>query len=264
MVKSLDLIVFAGQSNMSGRGDASKAPDCCWGFEYKSISDPDKLVPIIEPFGLGEDRSGGLDDRYCGGTRRSGSMVSAFVNEYHKVTGREIVAVSASKGGTNTEEWLGGLIDDAVARLDKAKQFLTENGAGISNIFVVWCQGESDGDLKQSGERYMSNLRQLFDAFKSCGAEKCFVVQTGHYNYISYPDISKGLSGAEWDDHYKTIRQSQQRLCDTDDDFVLVATLEPYINDMKDRFHYNQSAYNAVGKTAGANVGKYIAKTNGI
>lgn len=260
MVKAVDLVVFAGQSNMSGRGEASEAPECSTGFEYKSISAPDRLVPIKEPFGLGEDTAGGLDDRYEGGTRRSGSMVSAFVNEYYRVCGRQVVAVSASKGGTNTVEWLDRLIADAAKRLDKAKEYLTGRGIAIENIYVVWCQGESDGDIKQSEDGYISNIQQLFDVFKSRGAQKCFVVQTGHYNYIKYPDMANGLSGAEWDEHYKTIREAQRKLCEADDDFVLAASLEPYINEMKDRFHYHQSAYNAVGRTAGHNVGEYILK----
>ncbi|MBQ3426581.1 MAG: hypothetical protein IJH37_05480 [Clostridia bacterium] len=252
MVKSVDLIIFAGQSNMSGRGEASEAPECVTGYEYKPISEPERLVPIREPFGLGEDKTGGLDDRYEGGTKRSGSMVSAFVNEYYRVCARQIVAVSASKGGTNTIEWLDGLINDAVDRLDRAKEFLTENGIAIDNIFVIWCQGESDGDIKQTEEGYIKSTRRLFDMFKAHGAQKCFMVQIGHYNYIKYPDT------ANRDKYYKTIRIAQRKLCETDDDFILAASLEPHINEMKDGYHYHQSAYNAVGKAAGCKAGEYI------
>lgn len=258
MIKSVDLAVFAGQSNMSGRGNASEAPECNAGYEYKVISSPDKLVPIKEPFGLDEDKAGGLYDRYDGGTRRTGSMVSAFVNEYYKTCHRQLVAVSASKGGTNTTEWLNGLVFDAAYRLDKAKKYLTGNEICIDCIFVVWSQGESDGDAKQSAEGYMNNLKQIFDIFKSHGAEKCFIIQTGHYNYIQYPDMANGLTGEEWDKRYKIIRDAQKALCEADGDFVFAASFEPYINDMKDRFHYNQSAYNAVGKTAGIKAGEIL------
>ena len=46
-----------GQSNMAGRGDAEQAPQVPAGiaYEFKSISQPDRLLPLCEPFGLGED-----------------------------------------------------------------------------------------------------------------------------------------------------------------------------------------------------------------
>lgn len=57
-----NLVVFAGQSNMSGRGDAAMAVKCNKkaGFEYKAISNPNELMPVLEPFGLGEERIGGI------------------------------------------------------------------------------------------------------------------------------------------------------------------------------------------------------------
>ena len=39
--------------------------------------------------------------------------------------------------------------------------------------------------------------------------------------------------------------------------FTLVGSFEPYITDMKDRYHYNQATYNTVGKTVGENIAKY-------
>ena len=249
-----DLALFAGQSNMSGRGDAREAGVCGVeaGFEYKSVSKPDALVPVKEPFGLGEDRKGALDDIRADGTnKRSGSMVSAVVSEYYSRTKRKLVAVSASKGGTNTEEWKETLIGDAVRRLCDAKKFLADNNIKIGRIFVVWCQGESDGDAQRTAGDYISNTDGLFREFIKCGAEKIFVVQTGHYNYVKYPE------NAERDGFYAVIRAAQERLCAENDDYILVGSFEPYIAEMKDQYHYRQSAYNAVGKTVGENIAKY-------
>lgn len=249
-----DLALFAGQSNMSGRGDASEVVVCDIGagFEYKSVSKPDTLVPVREPFGLGEDRKGALDDIRADGTnKRSGSMVSAVVGEYYSRTKRKLVAVSASKGGTNTEEWKETLIGDAVRRLCDAKKFLIGNNIKIGRIFVVWCQGESDGDAQRTAEDYIANTEELFQEFKRCGAEKIFVVQTGHYNYVKYPE------NTERDDFYAVIRAAQEKLCKENDDYILVGSFEPYIAEMKDQYHYRQSAYNAVGKTVGENIAKY-------
>ncbi|MDO5396314.1 MAG: hypothetical protein Q4G33_00090 [bacterium] len=58
--KTVDVIVFAGQSNMSGRGNVANATLCDEkaGFEYKAVSNSEMLVPITEPFGFNEDKVG--------------------------------------------------------------------------------------------------------------------------------------------------------------------------------------------------------------
>lgn len=56
---TVDLAIFAEQSNMSGRDGAADATVCDVnvGFEYKSVSDPTSLLPITEPFDLGYKRN---------------------------------------------------------------------------------------------------------------------------------------------------------------------------------------------------------------
>lgn len=246
---TVDLAIFAGQSNMSGRGNAAEATVCDVnaGFEYKAISNPLALVPVTEPFGLGEDKEGAIADFNSDGTtKRTGSMVSAVVDEYYKQTGRQLVAVSASKGGTSTAEWKSNYINDAADRLDAAEKYLASNGINIGRIFVVWCQGESDGDNNVSADTYTANTKELFNVFKQHGAEKCFMVQIGHYR-----------DGGTMDTRYGVIRDAQAALCESDTDFILAGSFEPYKNDMKDKYHYNQTTYNAVGKTVGENISKY-------
>lgn len=258
--KTVDVVVFAGQSNMAGRGNASEATECDLnaGFEYKSVSNPTALVPITEPFGLGEDRIGGIDDSIAGGgTRRSGSMVSSVANEYYRRTARQIVAVSASIGGTSTEQWKSNFIYDAVDRLDKTKAFLKNNDIKIDHIFVVWCQGETDGDNGVSAQEYTENTIDLFKQLKEHGAEKCFLVQTGHFNYIEYPD-----NGHEA--HYEVIRTAQSKLCKNDVDFILAGSFKRHIQNMIDPFHYNQKAYNNVGKDVGIIMAEYISEQNKV
>lgn len=252
---TVDIAVFAGQSNMSGRGTVSEAVVCGVnaGVEYKSVSAPFTLVPITEPFGLGEDRENEICDyNEDGTTKRTGSMVSALIQEYYNSARRQIVGVSASIGGSSTSEWKSKYIFDAVKRLSDTKKFLKINGIKIERVFVVWCQGESDGDNGVSAEAYTANMKDIFDMFKVCGATDCFLIQTGHYR-----------DGGITDEKYGVIRSAQEDLCNSDDDFVMVASLEPYRGDMKDRYHYDQSAYNAVGKTAGKNIaGFYGEKQN--
>lgn len=254
--KAVDLVIFAGQSNMSGRGSAAEAPVCEpeAGFEFKSVGRPAALVPIAEPFGLGEDKTGGIDDRDGrGGTKRRGSMVSGFVQTYYSKTGRQIVAVSASVGGTSTAEWKVRYIGDAVSRLDSARAYLKGHGIGTGHIFVVWCQGETDGDKGVSAREYMENTRELFGAFQRHGAEKCFLIQIGHFNYIDFPDQGRNI-----DRRYGVIRDAQKTLCENDGDFILAGSFQDQLENMADAYHYKQAAYNAVGKEAGGVMAGYV------
>ena len=68
-------------------------------------------------------------------------MVSAFVNAYAAATGRNVVAVSASEGGTSTARWLEALAADAADRLRDARTFLQSRGIVPAHTLVVWCQG---------------------------------------------------------------------------------------------------------------------------
>lgn len=72
------------------------------------------------------------------------------------------------------------------------------------------------------------------------------MIQIGHYR-----------DGGTMDTRYGVIRNAQAALCENDSDFVLAGSLEPYKNDMKDKYHYNQTTYNAVGKTVGENISKF-------
>src|SRR5699024_2535827 len=74
----VDLIMFMGQSNMAGRGVTStRWPQTAplvkhdAGYEFRAISDPTKLHPISEPFGVSENNdASGITE-----TTKTGSMV---------------------------------------------------------------------------------------------------------------------------------------------------------------------------------------------
>ena len=62
-----DLFLFAGQSNMAGRGITSPqwpqpAPSLTpgAGYEYRAVSDPGHLHPMAEPFGAEENDPNGI------------------------------------------------------------------------------------------------------------------------------------------------------------------------------------------------------------
>lgn len=60
-MKTVDLMVFMGQSNMAGRGEAEEAVQCPEeaGREFRAVSDPTRLYPVREPFGKEENHPSG-------------------------------------------------------------------------------------------------------------------------------------------------------------------------------------------------------------
>ena len=134
---SVDLLAFMGQSNMAGRGVAAQAPAVPegHGYEFRAITAPDRLSPLVEPFGQYEDKPDGI---YEPGMK-SGSMVSSFVNAYYAETSTPVVGVSAAKGGSAIAEWLpeGAYYRDAVERVQRCELWLSARGVNIDRKSVV-------------------------------------------------------------------------------------------------------------------------------
>lgn len=251
--KTVDLFLFMGQSNMAGRGATSlhspeKVPELIngAGYEFRAISDPSKLFDICEPFGLYEDNPGGVDDHH----KKSGSMVTAFVNAYYKHTGTPIVGVSASVGGTSITKWQPGsaFLIDVAQRMNSAIDYLNKNEYIIRHKYMLWCQGESDGDVSRSKLDYKNYFEAMLNEMISKGIEKCFLVRIGNYN------------GGE-DKSYSDIIDIQTEIAQTNKRVVMVSTDFVSMKErglMKDAFHYYQEAYNEVGTKAGINAAYYI------
>ena len=243
----VDLIFFMGQSNMAGRGDAALAPAVPpgMGYEYRAVTDPAQLHPLAEPFGVNENDPTGVNEPGM----KTGSMVSAFVNACTAKTGVAIMGVSCARGGSSITEWLPGMpfFEDAVRRARKARTFLQTNGYTIRHSAMVWCQGCTDGDLHTSKDVYKADTERVLHSFmQDAGAQTCFLIQIG--NQRDEPEL------------YLPMQQAQEELAAEQGDIVLVSRqFKPFAAKglMKDRFHYLQPAYNAVGTEAGRNVAAY-------
>ena len=249
--KDIDLIYFMGESNMSGfGGEASIAPmvSADAGVEFRAESDPNRFYPISEPFGENENHPGGLED-FPGA--KKGSMVSSFVNEYHELTGRRVVAVSASMGSTDMDKWTSDeVMTDVKQRFDVTMSYLKDNGYEAGHIYVVWLQGESDG-LKGAAEETYKEYLELFmkPLFKN-GLEKVFIITPGRT--IDYSDV------------YQNVINTQIDLCTKDDHYALATTVLPKVSTefMTDQYQYNQHVLNYVGTEAAKAVAYYTE--NGV
>lgn len=246
--KSVDMIIFMGQSNMAGRGIAEQAPavPAGVGYEYKAITEPDGLSPLREPFGVLENNENGV---YEPGMK-TGSMVSAFVNACYEQTGTPIVAVSCAKGGSTIGEWApgGAYYRDAVGRMKQCEKWLLSNGYEICHRLMVWCQGCTDADRGTAKEEYRENTRMFMHAFmEECKIENCFLIQIG--NHRDKPSA------------YVYIQEAQEELAKQEEHIILVSRLFKTFAArglMKDEFHYLQEGYNLVGEEAGRTAGIFL------
>lgn len=248
-----DLFLFMGQSNMAGRGIwndkwPEKAPALIEGagYEYRAVTAPDRLFPISEPFGVGENRKGGIDD----GTMKTGSLVTAFANAYYKGTGIPIVGISASKGGSSILQWQpgGAFMEDTKERLTACRELLEKQDVLVRHTYMLWCQGETDGDHGMGEDDYKKYFRKMLEEMKAAGVETVFLIRIGQYN---------GTAAIS----YEGIRSAQEKLAEEYDDVVAVSEEFAFMKErglMKDDFHYYQAAYNEVGELAGMRTAEYV------
>ncbi len=247
--KTVDVILFMGQSNVSGAGgDASQAPELIEGagYEYRAVTDPDNLYVLEEPFGENENR-GALDDTEI--LERLGSMATAFVNAYYEETGTPVVAISASVGSSSLDGWLNrGRKEEAAARLEAAQEYLRTARIRVRHVYMLWFQGEADANLQTAKEEYKTQLRQLVSYMEEQGVEACFLIQIG-------PDLTDPQKHQE-------IMEAQLEICEEEDDIILVSELPASLTgeDMKDEggIHFTQKALNLIGEDAGRNAGTYV------
>lgn len=240
-VNTVDLVIFSGQSNMSGTGgNASQAPAVIKGYEFRAASDPTGLYPISEPFGVRETG-------YMGESAvvKQGSLVSAFANAYYRKTGTPIVAVSASRGGTNSAYWATSEVRaDLYSRFVKANDYLTKNGYTVRHKYLVWLQGESDSNGLTTADQYQKNLEAAFSSLFANGLEQVFIITPGYAQggVIFYDDVINAQKNL-------AAKSNRYTICSE-----LLRTLPANSTYMSDAVHYNQKALNMVGADAANHV----------
>lgn len=249
--KEVDVFVFMGQSNMAGRGDREKSIVCGkgHGYEFRPVSDPGILHDIEEPFGVNENNQG-IND----GTKKTGSLVSAFVESYYQLTGVPIIGISASQGGTSSSQWQpgGGKLEEAENRLSSCLDYLYSlDDLSVRHIEMVWLQGENDAGNQVPYATYKQNLQNIVDGMKEKGVEHCFTIQIGPY---------MASESQEKHDLYETFHAYQIRMAGEMEDVDLCSIKLSGVPEsmMHDHNHFYQEAYNIVGMDAGRNVASYL------
>lgn len=248
----VDLFLFCGQSNMAGKGDAAFAPEVEYGYEFRAITDPAHLYRIYEPLGINENQTAGINDMWMNTNelRKQGGLISSFANTYYEETGVPIVAVSCSEGATIIEQWQpdSERYADLVNRCKLAKNYLNSSeNYEVRYVYLVWCQGESDGDSGTSFEVYYDKLKRITDTLVEQEiVDKCMIIQTGN--------------NADNVELYEPIQEAQARLCEDSANCILISELaKSFVENgkMKDNYHYTQEGYNLLGEDAGEKAAEY-------
>lgn len=239
---------------MAGRGETAAKINPNAGMEYRAVSSPNRLYPIEEPFGLNENKPGGIYDVFDNGIKaKTGSLVSSFCNAYYEITHTTLVGVSASKGGSSISEWQPdspkAYLKDAVERINSAKKYLQDNGYEIRHTFALWCQGETDGDIGTTKEEYLKKFGTMWAELHKVIPEM-YIIKIGECN----------IEGSYR--KYDVIRSAQDIIPNTFPDVYLASDAFFGLREkglMKDAYHYKQEGYDLCGTDAGTRVARFIA-----
>lgn len=270
---AFDIIIFMGQSNMVGQGDASQAVEAIDGagyeMEFNSQGEPYGLSKIQEPFGESDSTI----------SKSKGSMVTAFMNSYYLNTGVPVVGIPGAINGSSIYDyWQEGQtgLENAKTKYEKTYQWMKNNGYKVRHAYMIWYQGEADRDkyiTNSDGTRTYSNgtityeaaLKNTVTEMYNVGIEKSFLISIGGY-YV--------LEGYENDDNktiytdYEEMMQYQKNICKNNDWITLASERASTLTKCKDMItadengkhygiHLNQEALDIVGSEAGKNVAKY-------
>ncbi len=249
----MDLIIFAGQSNMQGQSDCLESFSVEGCFEYKYLTD--SLVPLCDPVGefiktdgtagwglhkdipLKNELSQWLDEHAVGGTAYGcTSLVPSFCKAYRKPA----VAVHCAKGSTVIAQWQKGQpCFDLLVK--KAKSAIAK--VNPEHTFFVWLQGESDALASNSTEYYLEKLIMLKNELKKeLGIEKFGIIRVGRFTNDKRDD---------------KIIKAQDMACEKDGDFLMLTTaasdmhlVAEYMNKSV-RGHYSAKGLMHLGSLAG-------------
>lgn len=261
---NMDVIIFAGQSNMQGETERlSENETVRSAYEYKWLTN--KLVPLKNPVGehirydgtegygisSGEEIPAWLKDHVLGASGYGNTnLVPSFCRAYIDQCENSVLAVHTAKGSTVIANWLPGtdgyqaIVEKATAAVKKAKREYT-----VQNVYVVWLQGESDAICGNSKEYYKEKLTELAAGLKKdLNITKFAVIRVGCF------------TGDERD---WQIIEAQDEICRENADFVMLTRVATELNKDPEYMnpnvhgHYSAKGSEILGNAAGGALGKF-------
>lgn len=255
-----DVFIFMGQSNMAGRGEAEDSIPCTDnGFEYLSVTGRgDKyLIDLKEPFGKYENNEA-MTDGNNGDGKKTGSLVSSFVEGYYSVTNVPVIGVSASVGNTSITQWQQGstYLNESIRRLKSCIDYVTSQGLfKIRHINMLWCQGCNDATAYvTNGLDYFGKFQGMVSELQGLGEkyaiERCYLIPLSIYGSQSTEPVANKLQ----------LANAQVNYCENHPEYAMLATKKMFNvpPSMRVDPHFHQGIYNVVGYDSGIHVGEII------
>lgn len=220
----VDVCLFAGQSNMDGRGDSSEAPTVATGTAYKWDASTNTVVDFVA----------------------EGSLIPAFVKTMYEATGVPVVEVKRAVGGVDISNYITNYLSLACRDLSNCIDYLENDNKTIRHVFVLWNQGESDVENGTTEAQYETYFDQVRTAVFAAGATDFFIINIGQADSGNFD--------------FTPIRTALQDVCNGTN--TVIVSDKFYNAPMKgglDRWHYNQPVYNVVGQDAAQNVFRFFS-----
>ena len=258
-MKTVDLIIFGGQSNMQGESERLSECETVKGaLEYRLLDDA--LIPLQNPVGEDIRYDGGrgvcfhhgqtTPEQWCAdhvlGSACEGrtSLIPSFCRAYIERTGTPVVAVPVAKGSTRVDQWLPG--SDGYAMLTKkvtAAIAHVKKEYTVGHIYLAFLQGESDAIESVSGGLYKERLNALREAFVAeFGLETFGIIRVGRF------------TGDARDDE---IINAQSEICREQEGFLMLTEAATDLNQMPEMMnpfvggHFSAKGLETLGRLAG-------------
>ncbi|MBR3691590.1 MAG: hypothetical protein IKL89_02670 [Clostridia bacterium] len=265
-MSGLDIIIFAGQSNMQGQAEGRYLEGAVPGaYEYRFLTD--SIRPLADPVGENirpDGREGyppctgdiplsqWLADhtlgQACGG---NACLAPAACAAVHAATGREVLAIHAAKGSTEIHQWLPGtegyasLVRKVQAGIRKAGEHHT-----VRSVSLLWLQGESDALFHCPRETYAARLIALGEAMqRDFGLERFGLIRVGHF------------CKTDWDEG---IIAAQEEVCAAHPLFSMLTRLTEELEQHPENMnphvggHFGAAGLQKLGRAAGEALAKLL------
>jgi hypothetical protein len=182
-----DIVILAGQSNMSGRGtpfSATTDPINARIFQYgNSGAAKNTISPASEPL-LMHDTPSGIGP---------GLQFARWYTARRLALGRKVLLVPVAHGGTALSTtaalgWRRGVAGNLYANMIAQVQgALSAAGSGSRIVAALWLQGETDGDAGTTGAQYQTDLDALIAGLRTDLSESTlpFIIGTMVPEYLS-------------------------------------------------------------------------------
>lgn len=259
--KSVDIVVFAGQSNMKGKDKegASSIPSITnAGYEMRyNFKDEAVGVKYLKD---------SIDLK--------NSLIPAFANSYYNNTGVPIIAIQTAVSGSSINSWQEGdkYYETAIKKMKSAIDYVKNhpNNFSLRNVYFVWYQGEAD----KPNLDYEKKLKNLFTNAKKDGVDANFMIRIGHLYKASstknddiqeqkfnrYSNMIKLQTEFARKSDLAVLVSTKAALLSLEKNPTIAASKDDYrLSDMMiDQVHFSQYGLDIIGSEAGKNAAYYV------